>query len=84
MVYIVYILRTSGNTLYIGQTNDLDRRLKEHQQKTAKSAKYMRYFPSFELVYQEELATKSQALKREAQLKKWPKDRKEELIRGVY
>ncbi len=79
-MYHVYILRTSANTLYIGQTNDLERRLKEHREKTSKSAKYVRYFDSFKLVYQETLTTRPEAMKREWQLKKWTRVKKEELV----
>ncbi len=82
MKYFVYILRTSSNTLYIGQTNDLEKRLKEHQSKGSKSAKYIRYFQSFELVYKETLPTRQEAMRREIQLKKWPKRKKEALIAG--
>ena len=42
MTYFVYILRTSSNTLYIGQTNNLEKRLKEHKKKSSKSAKYIK------------------------------------------
>ena len=80
MTYFVYILRTSSNTLYIGQTNNLEKRFKEHKEKSSKSAKYIRYFSSFELVHQEKHPTRSRAMKREAQLKKWPKVKKEALI----
>ncbi|MBL7036752.1 GIY-YIG nuclease family protein [Candidatus Microgenomates bacterium] len=80
MDYFVYILRTSSNTLYIGQTNDLKKRMRQHREKTAKSAKYMRYFKSFELVYSEKQKSRSDALKREAQLKKLTRAKKEELI----
>jgi len=80
MAYLVYILRTSKNTLYIGQTNNLEKRIKEHREKSARSAKYIRYFDSFELVYSETLATRSESMKREAQLKKLSKIQKEELI----
>lgn len=80
MHYFVYILRTSFNTLYIGQTNNLERRLKEHQEKTAKSAKYIRHFSSFEIVYSEVYPTRSEAMKREWQLKKLTKIEKEKLI----
>ena len=38
MSYFVYILRTSSDTLYIGQTNNLEKRLKEHKNKSTKSA----------------------------------------------
>jgi putative endonuclease len=79
-MYFVYILKTSGNTLYIGQTNDLDRRLAEHREKSARSAKYIRYFDSFELVYKEVFEDRSSAMKREAQLKKLSKLQKEAII----
>lgn len=83
MNYYVYILRTSKNTLYIGQTNNLERRIQEHKNKTSKSAKYIRYFPSFELVYSEKYPTRIKAIQREAQLKKWPKAKKEALIASI-
>jgi len=82
MPYFVYILRTSSNTLYIGQTKNLKERIKEHKNKSSKSAKYIRYFSSFELVYHEKYKTRSEALRREIQLKKWHRAKKEALIRG--
>ena len=81
MTYYVYILRTSSNTLYIGQTNNLEKRIKEHKNKTSKSAKYIRYFKSFKLVYSEKHSTRKEAVKREAQIKQWPKAKKEVLIK---
>ncbi len=81
-MYSIYILKTSGDTLYIGQTNDLERRLKEHREKSARSAKYIKYFDSFELVYTERCKIRSEAMKREAQLKKLTKTQKETLISG--
>lgn len=80
-MFYVYILRTSGNTLYIGQTNNLDKRLKEHQSKTIKSAKYLRPFPSFKLVYSETYITRKEAMQREIELKNWTKGQKEALIK---
>lgn len=82
MSYTVYILRTSSNTLYIGQTNDLEKRLKEHQAKDSKSAKYLRYFPSFNLVYSETYKSRLEAMRREYQLKYWTKAKKEALVAG--
>ena len=82
MFYTVYILRTSSNTLYIGQTNNLEKRIKEHQNKTTKSAKYIQHFSSCFLVYSEMYPSRSEAMKREWQLKKWTKVKKEALIRG--
>lgn len=81
-VFTVYILRTSSNTLYIGQTNNLEKRLIEHQSKSTKSARYIKYFNSCELVYSEEYPTRIEAMRREFQLKKWTKAKKETLIKG--
>jgi putative endonuclease len=80
MTFFVYILRTSSNTFYIGQTNNLEKRIKEHKNKSSKSAKYIRYFSSFKLVYHEKHPTRSKAMQREVQLKKWSKAKKEALI----
>lgn len=81
-MYFVYILRTSANTLYIGQTNNLEKRLREHEKKSSKSAKYIRYFNSFKLEYFEKCPTRTEAMRREAQLKRWPRSKKDALIAG--
>ena len=81
MAYTVYILRTSSNTLYTGQTNNLKKRLKEHKNKTGRSSKYMRSFKSFKLVYSETHSSRSKALKREIELKKLSRAGKELLIK---
>ncbi len=80
MLYFVYILRTSSNTLYIGQTNNVIRRIREHQGKNKKSSKYVRSFSSFQLVYTEIHDSRSEAMRRESQLKKLTKAKKEELV----
>ena len=83
MNFYVYILRTSSNTLYIGQTNNLEKRIKEHRDKNSKSAKYMKNFKSFELVYSEILPSRTEAMRREYQLKNWTKTKKEALIVSI-
>lgn len=80
MKYTVYIVRTSKNTLYTGQTNNLARRLGEHRSHKAKSAKYLRLFTSFTLVYQEIFLTRKEAMQREANIKRMTKKQKERLI----
>ncbi|OGC97841.1 hypothetical protein A2634_05490 [Candidatus Amesbacteria bacterium RIFCSPHIGHO2_01_FULL_48_32] len=82
MPYFVYILRTSANTLYIGQTNNLGKRLREHREKSSKSAKYIKYFYFFTLVFQEIYLTRTEAMRREIQLKRWTRAKKEVLIQG--
>jgi putative endonuclease len=78
-MYVVYILRTNGNTLYTGQTNNLEKRLIQHRE--GKGAKYMRKFKYFILVYTEEVSSLSLALKREWEIKKMVKVKKEDLVR---
>lgn len=82
MQYSVYILRTSKNTLYVGQTNNLTKRLTEHRNKKSRSAKYTRSFASLDLVYQEIFATRQQAMQREWQIKQLTHAKKETLILG--
>ena len=83
MSFFVYILQTSKNTLYIGQTNNLKKRIEEHKSKSKRSAKYVRYFDSVELVYSEKYSTRKEAMQREWQLKKWSRIKKENLIKGL-
>ena len=68
--YYIYIVKTSGNTLYTGITTNLSRRLLEHNSHTQKSAKYTRAFDNCKLVYSEKCDNKSVALKREYEIKK--------------
>lgn len=74
----VYFLRCGDGSLYTGWTNDIKQRLSAHQ--SGKGAKYTKGRTPIELVYFEELPDKSAALRRENELKKLRKDKKEELI----
>lgn len=74
----VYVLRCGDGSLYTGWTNDLKLRLAAHQ--SGKGAKYTKGRTPIELVYFEELPDKSAALRRENELKKLRKDKKEELV----
>ncbi len=82
MSYIVYILRFSNNHLYIGQTNDLDFRIKQHLASNTKSAKFVKDHESFILVHTERFDSRAEAMQREKQLKKWTRAKKEALIVG--
>ena len=81
-MFYLYILRTSSNKLYIGQTNNLNERLKQHTSHTTKSAHYLRKEPISQLVYSEKFGTRQDAMKREWQLKNWSRVKKEALISG--
>ncbi len=65
--WIVYILECADQTLYTGITNNLDHRINEHESGTG--AKYTRGRAPFKLLYTENHSTRSQALKREAEIK---------------
>lgn len=78
MGYFVYILRCGDDTLYTGSTDNVERRLTVHQ--SGKGAKYTRSRHPLALVYREELADKSAALKREAAIKKLTRAQKLNLI----
>jgi putative endonuclease len=75
----VYILECNDGTLYTGWTNDIDKRFKAHND--GKGAKYTKGRRPLKLVYLEELETKSDALKRENEIKKMTKDKKRQLIK---
>lgn len=74
----VYILRCNDDTYYTGWTTDLKRRLKVHNEK--KGAKYTRVRTPLELVYFEVYETRSLAQKREIQIKKMSRLKKQDLI----
>ena len=80
-MYYFYILRCADNSLYCGQTNNLERRVREHNSVNSKSAKYTKSKRPVELVYSEEYSTLQQAMKRELEVKKWPKIKKEALVK---
>lgn len=80
--YFIYILRNSQGQLYVGQTNNLQRRIKEHLNKTSKSAKFIKENSGFKLVYKEKYPTLIEAMRREKQLKGWSKAKKVALIEG--
>lgn len=74
----VYILLCSDNTYYTGWTNHLEHRVQMHNEK--KGAKYTKSRTPVTLVYYETFDTKSEALKREYEIKQLSRKEKEDLI----
>ncbi|MBR2570613.1 MAG: GIY-YIG nuclease family protein [Clostridia bacterium] len=74
----VYLLRCADGTLYCGWTTDPAGRLKAHNSGTG--AKYTRSRLPAELVYAEPCANRSEALRREAQIKRMRREDKLKLI----
>jgi len=79
-MYYLYLLRCSDNSLYCGQTKDLQRRINEHNGDNSKS-KYTRSRRPVKLIYFEKYRTISKALKREFEIKKMSKAKKEMLAK---
>jgi putative endonuclease len=80
MPWTVYILRCSDSSLYTGCTDNVEARLKAHN--SGKGAKYTASRRPVALVYQEPAENRSAALKREIQIKRWSKAKKEALLEG--
>ena len=78
MANYTYILKCADDTLYCGWTNDLEKRLKVHND--GKGAKYTRSRLPVTLVYYEEFETAKEAQKREYQIKKLSRKEKLKLI----
>ena len=80
--YYVYILASKRNgTLYIGVTNDLERRLYEHRNNLIEG--FTNKYNVHHLVYYEDVNDIQSALLREKQLKRWTRKWKIELIEKV-
>jgi putative endonuclease len=81
MSFFVYILKCSDQTFYIGSTNDLEKRL--HQHNNLKSgAHYTKIRRPVELIYQEEHPDISTARSREAVLKQLTRQQKISLLKN--
>lgn len=74
----VYILKCSDGTFYTGWTTDIEARVNTHN--SGSGAKYTRGRRPVSLVYYEKLPDRSAALKREAAIKRLPRNKKLELI----
>lgn len=75
----VYILECSDTSLYIGCTNNLEKRFKQHNESKS-GAHYTKIRRPVNLVYFEKFESFGEARSREAELKTWKRERKLELI----
>lgn len=78
-MFFTYILLCSDNSFYVGYTNDLKRRLEEHNSK--RGSFYLISKLPVKLVYFEKYSTELEAQKREKQLKGWSRIKKINLIK---
>lgn len=78
--HYIYIVRCKDDSLYTGYTNNIEARIKKHND--GKGAKYTKTRRPVVLVYQESFETKSEALKREYEIKTYSRTKKIQLIKG--
>lgn len=82
-LWYLYLVRCANGHLYTGVTTDVARRFSEHQSGGIKSAKYLRGKGPLTLMYQEQVGTRSDALKREIAVKKLSRAQKLALIESI-
>ena len=81
MAYYVYIMASHRRTIYVGVTNNLERRVAEHQ--TGAIPGFTQRYHVVRLVYFEETPDIVSAIAREKQIKGWRRDRKIALIESI-
>jgi len=79
-MWYVYILKCKNNSYYVGSTDNIKRRFKEHLAGIGGS--YTKHYPSIRLIYREVFETRSAAMAREGQLKRWSRAKKQALIKS--
>jgi len=79
--YYIYILTNKSNTLYIGVTNNLRKRLWEHKNKLVEG--FSKKYSLDTLIYFEEYQNISQVIVREKQIKGWLRKKKIKLIKTI-
>jgi len=77
-MYYVYILRCADDSFYVGSAQNVDARVKAHND--GRGAAYTFKHRPVSLVYSEDFRSEDEALTRERQLKHWSREKKEALI----
>ncbi|MCK4796009.1 MAG: GIY-YIG nuclease family protein [Spirochaetes bacterium] len=78
-VWFIYIVKCSDKTLYTGITKNIEKRINEHNNK--KGAKYTKPRTPVALIYKEKCNSRSDAAKRENEIKRMQRKQKLSLIR---
>ena len=79
---LVYILKCSDKSYYTGVTNDIERRLSEHESGVA--SRYTKTRKPLKLMWTSDYVTPESAIACEKQIKKWTRAKKEALIKGDF
>ena len=81
MYYVYFMTNKNNRVLYVGVTNDLHRRTREH--KNGKIEGFTQKYHASKLVYYEEFCEIAKAIAREKQLKKWIRAKKNQLVESI-
>jgi predicted GIY-YIG superfamily endonuclease len=81
-MFFVYIVKCSDGFYYTGVTNDLTRRINEHNLRTIAGFTSKRF--SVQLLYHQEFQSITDAIHAEKQMKGWSRKKKEALINGDF
>jgi putative endonuclease len=81
MSYFTYLVECRDKSYYCGYTNDLKKRIETHNSGTG--GKYTKRRLPVKLIYFEEFETRSEAMKRECEIKKFSRVKKEELVKKI-
>jgi predicted GIY-YIG superfamily endonuclease len=82
MSFWVYMLRCADNSYYTGHTENLEKRIAEHQM--GEVAGYTSKRLPVRVVFSEEFSSREEALTRERQIKGWSRKKKGALVRGDW
>ena len=70
-MYTTYILISSDGTHYIGSTDNIDRRLREHNSENGKKNRFTKKYSDWRVLYTESYPTLEESRKREKEIKSW-------------
>jgi putative endonuclease len=79
-MWFVYIIECEDKSLYTGCTTDLNRRFKQHS--SGVGGRYTSLHKPSKILFSEECGSRSDALKREYQIKRWPREKKIKFIQS--
>ena len=82
MQYYIYILKCADESLYVGCTNNLKRRLLQHNNSKS-GAHYTKIRRPVKLLYSENFSTLKEARQRETEIKGWKREKKLKLIKSI-
>ncbi len=80
--YYVYIILCKNGALYVGQTNNSFRRIIQHYKEGRSSSMYIRACGFVQMIYQEEVKNRKEAIKREYEIQKMSYNEKWELVKN--